>query len=128
MRQHGLALFVRPHNAQRARLLPPRRQTPPATSPTLPPPPRVAAVQVRGGDERRGHREREQTMFDKATYVLAVVRGVNINYNDTARRFARRARLKSKRRELSNRDGAQALNIAGNVCKRNETVSTITRF
>lgn len=93
MRQHGLALFVRPHNAQRARLLPPRRQTPPATSPTLPPL-RVAAVQVRGGgDERRGHREREQTMFDKATYVLAVVRDFNINYNDTARRFARRARL-----------------------------------
>lgn len=69
MRQHGLALFVRPHNAQRARLLPPRRQTPPATSPTLPLPLRVAAVQVRGsgGDsgERQGHREREQTMFDK---------------------------------------------------------------
>lgn len=37
MRQHGLALFVRPHNAQRARLLPPHR-TPPATSPTLPSP------------------------------------------------------------------------------------------
>lgn len=64
MRQHGLALFVRPHNAQRARLLLPHR-TLPATLPTLSP---LCAVvmQVRSGRVN----ECDQTMFDKATYVL----------------------------------------------------------
>lgn len=117
MRQHGLALFVRPHNAQRARLLPPRRQTPPATSPTLPPL-RVAAVQVRGrggggGGGGYGGGEGTESASKQCSIRLRIrisvyytVLDVNINYDNTItrRHFAPRPRLKSKRVVIKSAD------------------------
>lgn len=60
MRQHGLALFVRPHNA--ARLV--TTTAPIPAGHLVDPPVSLRMVQVRGGREAKG--ERVQTMFDKA--------------------------------------------------------------
>lgn len=65
MRQHGLALFVRPHNA--ARLV--------TTTTLIPaghfvdPPSSLRVLQVRGNERQREAKgERAQTLFEKATY------------------------------------------------------------
>lgn len=74
MRQHGLALFVRPHNAQRARL--PTTTPNPAGHFADPPSPlRIAVVQVRDGGWSKGEGDANgRTMFDKGTRVLAAGR------------------------------------------------------
>lgn len=69
MRQHGLALFVRPHNAQRPVTTTDAKARRPLHHPLSSGPGEGGrADSTRGSNtaERRG-----QTMFDKAAYILA---------------------------------------------------------